>query len=253
MDLLFLAKKFVSILCMPPLMPVLLTAIGLAVLPFRRRAGLALAWGGVIAGLALMLPTTVAPMVHALEDAPVVSPVQLREAQAIVILAGGRRDYAPEFGGETINRLTVERVRYGVRLARQTELPVLVTGGAPTGGTPEGLLMRRAMVEDYGIAPKWVEWRSRDTEENARNSAPMLRASGIQRIVLVTHATHMKRAEAEFVRQGFTVFPAPTAFLTGTGGSEEVFSLAPSIGAAYSAWYGLHEWCGILWQKLRRN
>ena len=39
-------------------------------------------------------------------------------ADAIVILSGGLRDYAPEYGGSTVNRITLERVRYGARLAR---------------------------------------------------------------------------------------------------------------------------------------
>ena len=253
MDLVFLAKKFVSVLLMPPLLPVLITAIGLALLPWRRRAGLIVAWGGIVVALVLMLPATVAPMVGRLESDPVITPQQLKSVQAIVVLAGGRRAYAPEFGGDTINRISLERLRYGAKLARETKLPVLVAGGAPSHGTPEGELMRRALLEDYGITAKWVETRSYDTADNARNSAPMLRAAGIQRIALVTHAAHMKRAAEEFRRQGFEVIPAPTAFLTGTGGSEEVLTDAPSIGSVYAAWYGLHEWTGILWQKLRRG
>lgn len=251
MDLLFFAKKFVSVVLMPPLLPVLITAIGLVLVPWRRRAGLVVAWGGILVGLALMLPATVAPMVGALESDPVITPQQLKTAQAIVVLAGGRRAYAPEFGGDTLNRLSIERLRYGAKLARETRLPVLVAGGAPTHGTPEGELMRRALLDDYGIEAKWVETRSFDTAGNARYSAPLLRAAGIQRIALVTHAAHMKRAEEEFRRQGFEVIPAPTAFLTGAGGNAEVLTDAPSINSVYAGWYGIHEWTGILWQWLR--
>ena len=48
---------------------------------------------------------------------------------AIVILSAGRRTYAPEFGGETVDALALERLRYGADVARQTQLPVLVSGG----------------------------------------------------------------------------------------------------------------------------
>ena len=54
---------------------------------------------------------------------PVVDPVRLADAGAIVILSGGLRDYAPEYGGPTVNRVTLERVRYGARLARQSGEP----------------------------------------------------------------------------------------------------------------------------------
>ncbi len=251
MDTIFVVKKFVSVVCMPPLFPVLLTVIGLLLLPWRRRAGLALAWGGVCVGLALMLPASVAPMVGALEAFPVATAQQLGQVQAIVILAGGRREYAPEFGGDTINRLTLERLRYGAKLARETKLPVLLAGGAPTGGTPEAELMRRALLDDYGIVAKWVEARSLDTADNADFAAPLLRADGVQRIALVTHAAHMRRAQAEFRHAGFQVLAAPTAFLAGAGGNAEVLVEAPSIGAVYAGWYSMHEWIGILWQKLR--
>src|SRR5215468_7003361 len=42
---------------------------------------------------------------------------------AIVILAAGRRRYAPEFGGESVDALSLERTRYGADLARRTGLP----------------------------------------------------------------------------------------------------------------------------------
>ena len=51
------------------------------------------------------------------------------DAEAIVILGGGTRRNAPEYGGDTLGRLTLERVRYGAQVAKLTALPVLVTGG----------------------------------------------------------------------------------------------------------------------------
>jgi hypothetical protein len=35
-----------------------------------------------------------------------------------------------EYGGDTLGRLTLERVRYGARVAKKTGLPVLVAGGS---------------------------------------------------------------------------------------------------------------------------
>jgi uncharacterized SAM-binding protein YcdF (DUF218 family) len=45
---------------------------------------------------------------------------QVSNAQAIVILGGGVRREAPEYGGATLGGITLERVRYGARLARTT-------------------------------------------------------------------------------------------------------------------------------------
>ena len=114
-----------------------------------------------------------------------------------MILGGGVRT-APEFGGETLGRLTLERVRYGARVARQTTLPVLVSGGVVYGGTAEAVLMKRALEEELNVAVRWTEERSRDTRSNAAESAAILRPAGVQRVLLVAHGFDMPRATAEF-------------------------------------------------------
>jgi len=140
---------------------------------------------------------------------------------AIVILSAGRRVYAPEFGTETLDELSLERVRYGALLARATRLPVLVSGGLGGEGRPSlAQLMADALRSDYGIAARWLESRSVNTAENAILSSEILRSAGIKRVILVTHAWHMKRANAAFIANGISVLPGPTAFY-GPAGSED--------------------------------
>ena len=110
-----------------------------------------------------------------------------------MILGGGVRR-APEWGGDTMNRLTLERVRFGARVARLTGLPVLVSGGSTYGATPEAALMRDALRDEFGIEVRWVEDASRTTAENAARTASILRANGISRVVLVTHSFDVPRA-----------------------------------------------------------
>ncbi|MBK7593641.1 MAG: YdcF family protein, partial [Betaproteobacteria bacterium] len=84
---------------------------------------------------------------------PAAGPDQGESAQAIVIPGGGVRRNAPEYGGDTLGRLTLERVRYGARLAKQTGLPLLVTGGSVTGNTvPEAVLMKEALEKGIQCA-----------------------------------------------------------------------------------------------------
>ena len=59
---------------------------------------------------------------------------EIEHPMAIVILGGGVRRHAAEYGGDTLGQLTLERVRYGARVARLTGLPVLVSGGSVFGG-----------------------------------------------------------------------------------------------------------------------
>ena len=242
----FLVKKLLTVLLLPPLAPLLLIGLGLLLMKRRPRTARLLAWGGLLLAVLLVSPEPVGWLLDDLENAPVVQPARLRKADAIVILSGGARKYAPEMGGQTVNRLTLERIRYGARLARQSGLPVLVSGGAPSGSRPEAELMKIALEEDFRVPVKWVESRSLDTRENALMSADILLPAGTRRIVLVTHAAHMRRAVAAFEGAGFEVIPAPTAFLLGRGPKDEVLPGLPSMNAAYAGGYAAHEWLGLL-------
>lgn len=250
----FFLKKLLSALVLPPLGPLLLVALGLLLLRRHPRTGKILAWGGLLAALLLVTPISVMPLVRALEGRFVpVDEARLRQADAILILGGGTRNYAPEFGGRTVNRLTLERLRYGARLARHSGLPVMVSGGATRPSqTPEAVLMKAALENDFGIPVKWMEARSRDTRENAELSAAALLPAGIRRIVLVTHAAHMERAAEAFEHAGFQVMPAPTAHLAGPAGGDEGLLLLPSMNTAYAGWYAVHEWLGLLAYRLSR-
>lgn len=243
----FLLKKFVAALLLPPLMPLLLVALGLLLLRRRPRLGRGLAWGGLLAAWFLSTPVTVNLITAPLEDVPLLRPQDLDRGEAIVILGAGAHRFMPEYGGPVPNRLALERLRYGARLARASGLPVLVSG--------EVVPMAETLWFDFGVEPRWLEGGSLDTEDNGRNTANILRDEGIGRIVLVTHAAHMQRAMAEFAMQGVEVIPAPTGFLSSFEGEDPVpafFDYLPGPTAAYSAWYAMHEWMGLLAFELRR-
>ncbi|WP_169255067.1 YdcF family protein [Aromatoleum toluvorans] len=249
---LFWLKKAISIAVQPPVAPLLLIAAGLVLAAQRRRVGFALAWAGVAATLLLSTPMSVGWLLAGLETAPVVDVAGLHQAQAIVVLGAGKRRNAPEYGGETVNRLALERLRYAARLARTTGLPVLVSGGAPTGNVPEAMLMQASLEEDFRVPVRWVEKASLDTQQNAQFSAVLLGAAGVHRIVLVTHAAHMPRAQAAFEDSGLQVIPAPTAWLGGTGAGDQALGELPGPTSAYAGWYAVHEWLGLLAYRLTR-
>ena len=247
----FLAKKLLEGIFLPPFLPFLVIACGL--LPGRRdrRRGLLVLWSGLFIGLFFITPVSVNWLAKKLEIYPAVERGQLKAAQAIVILGGGERPGAQEYGGAAPNRFTLERLRYGARLSRQTSLPVLVSGGAPAGLEPEAEVMAESLQSDFGVTVKWREGRSLDTADNARYSAEILKGAGIKTIVLVTTALHMRRAIYEFRRTGLTVIPAPTAFVSDEPARRKIFEYFPgmsgeSVGSAVA-----HEWVGILAQHIR--
>jgi len=247
----FLAKKFLASLILPPFGFLLLAFLGLW-LTLRNRGrqrafGVALLSLALTALVALSLPAVGDRLLRSLEIYPPINARQLSEAQSIVILGGGLYHDAPEYGGDTVSFVTLERVRYGARLARTTKLPVLVTGGAPQGGIPEAQAMREMLVGEFGIRVQWTESASRDTAENARFTAAQLKAAGISRIALVSHGWHLPRAVPLFEREGLTVLAAPTAFSTPSG--DPIFDWLP--GDFRDSRIAAHEYLGRATDRLR--
>jgi uncharacterized SAM-binding protein YcdF (DUF218 family) len=247
----FYLKKIVSALVLPPFSLFLLAALGLVLMRRRRRLGLAL----VATSLAILalgsLPLVATALLRSVEAGTPISAKDLATAEAIVVLAGGNYHAAPEYGADTVNRYTLERIRYGAELQRRSGLPLMVSGGAPFGGVPEAETMREALAHDFGIKVRWSETASRDTAENAELSAPILRAGGVRRIALVSHAWHMRRSVELFTAQGFDVVPAPVGFATNP--ENWLAEVLPDVRALERSSIAAHEWLGKLMQAVTRQ
>ncbi|MDN0076270.1 YdcF family protein [Crenobacter sp. SG2303] len=147
-----------------------------------------------------------------LERYPPLPVAKLADVDAIVVLGGGKK-VAPEYGDDEPVADTLIRLRYAAHLARVSGKPVLVSGGAPNGGTPEGRVMAESLHSDFGIRPRWIEEGADTTADNARLSAELLRRDGVRRIALVSQSWHLARAVPAFAAQGLAVTPAPTGYV----------------------------------------
>ncbi|MCF6193849.1 MAG: YdcF family protein [Kangiellaceae bacterium] len=173
-----------------------------------------------------------------------------RDDLAIVVLAGGRIQLAPEYGDiDTVSSSTLQRIQYASWLHRKTKLPILVSGGSlRSESTPEAVLMNQTMLSAFNIAPKWIEYKSKNTVENAQYSAEILFKHNISDILLVTHANHMQRAKMTFEKHGFKVTVAPTVFdLSRTSWLDFI----PSASALHKSQVALHEKIGRIWFSVR--
>lgn len=231
----------------PPLCLFLLAAFGWVVGRWRPRLG---RWcAGVAAGalVALTLPVVAAALLRSLQDDPPLALERLEPRPgAIVVLGADFVPHTPEYGQSTVGWITLERVRYGAFVARRTELPVLLSGGDLEGGAPPlSVRMRQVLEGELGVPVRWTEERSTSTRENARYSAELLRAEGVERVLLVTHAWHMPRARREFERAGLEVVAAPTGFRFWPNAS--VHAVLPSARALLDSSLAVHEWLGRAW------
>jgi uncharacterized SAM-binding protein YcdF (DUF218 family) len=225
---------------LPPGGPIVLVLLGVLAWGRWPRLGRALAAAGAATLWLASLPIVANALVTALGGARALDDAAARQADAIVILGGGVRAEAMEYGGDTLGRLTLERVRYGAWLARRTGLPVLVTGGAPEPGVrAEADLMREALEREYGVPVRWADARARNTRENAANAARMLAAENKRRVVLVMHGFDVRRAKQQFEAAGLQVIAAPTQ--VPRWDDVEMTDWLPNPVALYTAHFALYE------------
>jgi len=263
-SLLFLLKALLKSLCLPPLGPILLVLLGAMIWPRRhkkisfpvrtgrKRAALfCMALGG-LTFLSLSLPITAHLLTQTLLSHPPLSPSDVRAQmalatapQAIVVLGGGLRKEAPEYGRDQINSVSLMRLQYGIFLAHQTHLPLLVSGGKPLASTrSEAETMALAAQEMFHHPVRWIEDRSENSYENAVLSSQILKDQGVSHIFLVTHALHMRRAALAFRQQGLKVTAAPTAF-PDKNTAQTLLAYFPSATAMAQCRKVLTHWLGI--------
>ncbi|HWQ95705.1 MAG TPA: YdcF family protein [Gammaproteobacteria bacterium] len=238
---------------LPPGGLLLLIALGLILLRHRRSA-VALLLIALISLAVFSLPVTGKALMRQLEIYPALAAQDFRSApaQAIVVLAGGRYADAPEYGGDTVSTYSLERLRYGMWLHKQTGLPLLLTGGDPFNeGSSEASLMRKVLLEDYHIEA-WTEDASTTTAGNAFLSKHLLEEKNIDTVYLVTSAWHMRRAVRIFEQAGLRVIPAPTHFLSLENTRvPPLLNWLPQAHALEKSNLALHELLGDVWYRLR--
>ena len=171
-----------------------------------------------------------------------------------MVLGSGLNIDAAEYGGDTVNERSLIRLRYGATLARQLHLPILVSGGRPfKASRSESEVMAEIIERELGIPVRWRETESQDTADNAAMSAAILKAAGVKRIVLVTQAFHIPRAQLLFEAAGLEVIAGPTDFKGRSSQPIGLFDWLPQEKAMQNSYFALHEWLGILWLHLARR
>lgn len=176
--------------------------------------------------------------------------VRAGQPVAIVILGGGMEPYAPEYGVSSLRDASLERLRYGIWLSRETGAPMAFSGGvgwSQPNGPPEAEVAARIARQEFGRPLKWLEDQSRDTRENAARTVTLLRAAGITHIVLVTHAWHMPRALRDFrdvAGGGMQIEAAPMGMAKRT--ERPLLAWLPSVRGYTDMHNALHEWLGRL-------
>lgn len=175
--------------------------------------------------------------------------VQAVAAAPVAVVLGGAvgspypplRPY-PDLGS------SADRVWHAARLYHAGKAPrILLSGGSIKPGLPGEAHAMRAFLRDLGVpeAAIVIEDRSTDTQGNATQSAQWLRSQGIDRVILVTSASHMARARMQFERAGLRVEPAPVDIQV-TGEPSNYMAYLPSADALEASGKAFKELVGRL-------
>ncbi len=243
-------------LLLPPAINILCILLGLVLwrsYKWLARVSLCL---GFLSLWALSLPV-VSAYLHQQLEAPFVLDTQQRQwlssstppegVEAVVVLGAGRHYRAQEYGGsDTLSHSALWRLRFGGLLAKRWNLPVIVSGGNVFNGDiiPEAALGADFLINELGVDSVWQEGNSRNTWENAQFTKALLDNRGIDRVLLVTHAYHMRRSSFSFAQAGVEFIPVPTGFLGNQAPGAWWRNWLPEAGALLSSYAALHEYLG---------
>ena len=147
-----------------------------------------------------------------------VRPGSLPKADAIVMLGGGATPSRYEACGVHLtgagDRLVMARALFEMGKA-----PVLLLGGNANkldGVVRFECIIARDLLAAWGVPAEAVIplGANEDTHDEALKVGALAAKRGWHRVLLVTSASHMRRASAVFRTQGLEVIPVPCNFLT---------------------------------------
>jgi uncharacterized SAM-binding protein YcdF (DUF218 family) len=176
-------------------------------------------------------------------------------ADCIVVLAGCALPRNAANPKPLLCSDTIYRCLQAAELYRSAEpCTVIASGGAVDAelDMPRLSHQMRDFLVQLGVAPNdiSVEDKSTTTHENAIETARLLAQRGTKRVVLVTDAGHMWRAERSFRRAGLDVIPAPCRLNNGPL-ELKPGDFFPTALAAASVRSTCHELLGLMWYKLK--
>ncbi|WP_242340716.1 MULTISPECIES: YdcF family protein [unclassified Anaeromyxobacter] len=246
----FLSLSKLLDLAVAPLTWTLVLLLGAALFHRRPRAP----WALGLAAVAVLVAPSLAPVANGIQRFAEAGAERTFRPEVVydaaIVLAGQVDADASRESGETELQDAVDRVLRGLELWRAGRVRHLLVSGSPVelapGEPSEAERLRDALVR-WGVpaAAIVIEPRSRNTRENAIESARLVAAHGFRSLLLVTSAAHVPRALGCFRAVGLSPDVLPVDRRAGRGGS-----WLPRAGALAQSTKALHELAGRVVYRL---
>ena len=187
------------------------------------------------------------------EDYQLKSTSDVDTASAIVVLSGMVRTIKTKDGFAYEWGEAADRIFAGIDLFKENKAPSLIlTGGKLpwSVGKPEGEYLRDVAIK-YGIPKNHIILTENveNTDQEAKAVRKILSTDDLK-VILVTSAFHMPRAQKAFEAAGITVIPFPVDFLSGAG-KLTFMHFIPSAGALKNTSFFVREMIGRTYYKLK--
>ncbi|KAF0286314.1 hypothetical protein BA899_09540 [Spiribacter sp. SSL99] len=273
----FFFTKLAGALLKPLSLVVIALLVGLLMAAFTRfrRTGLAL-MGVTTLALALISwwpvsNSLMAPLESGYPPLAVSTPAEPTEQMlpqdvaAIVVLGGGAVDDPSLPVSAQLSATSLQRLIEGIRLWRMRPDALLVTSGALPRGRSQAAIAADMAVA-LGVPRGQIRTlpAARNTAEEAAAydglvasaggdgaSADPVKAAALRKPVVVSSASHLPRAIAEFKRHGLEPLPAPTAHRSIPQRFARPGDFAPQADDLRTTEAAWHEYLGRMWAWLR--
>jgi len=211
-----------------------------------------------LAGIAILLffsmPIVSDKLIAYLEsDYELNKPSKIDSANAIVVLSGMIQTIKTKDGLDYEWGGAVDRFFTGIDLFNLDKAPTLIfTGGKlPWSiGVPEGEFLKEEAIK-LGIPKKDILLTENveNTDQEAKAIKKLLSLDN-PKVILVTSAFHMPRAQLVFEAAGISVIPFPVDFLIGTG-KITLMSFIPSASSFAGTSFFVREMIGRTYYNLK--
>ncbi len=232
-----------------PLTALSCSFLGVLLIRHRRWARHALV-GLLIAAYGLSAPVTTLRLLHWLEGTrPALATLQ-PHYDMVIVLTGMTN--LPASTSEQLEFLgSVDRILAGIALIKTGRADKLLISGGSSSLTKmdereaprlKTFALQQGLTEEQIV----LEAESRNTYENAANTASLLRQTPQVRLLLITSAAHMPRSAKVFYKQGLRPDLYPVDFTTIPHMPWPLWSFLPSSTGLNASATVLHELVGLV-------
>jgi uncharacterized SAM-binding protein YcdF (DUF218 family) len=244
----FFFKKLVASFLMPLQLGLLISFGGLYLLWFtkKQKIGRILCTSGILWIFIFSMHPVANLLLSPLEN-DFMKYEQGQQTVKYVVVLGGWHVSDPKLPSSSqISSDSLTRLIEGVTIFRGNPGSKLILSGYEGSDSVPNAVVMANIAQSIGVEASSIiiEKRPKDTKDEARLISDIVKDDPF---VLVTSASHMKRAVALFKFYGLTPIPAPTYFLVK---KSDGVSLKPSSYGLRKSEAAFHEYMGIAWANL---